>query len=126
MNTKACLKCELDKDSLEKIQHIKNELTAYQPVWKLLSRLFDRFQLKEYEVLILDIHFLLNHVRLTPERINVVYLLSLSKSCELLANRFTTDMLETYHSFYEMLHVSSVQLRLMYESYSEQIEASVK
>ena len=124
MNAKVYLKSRLTESDEEKIRRILNELQLYHPVWKLLSRLFNGFSLKEYEVLIFDLHFLLNYLQVHDREINLAYLLSLSKSCELLANHFTVEMLETYHAIYECLHVDSIQFKLMFEQLSEQFDAS--
>lgn len=124
MTTKVYLKSRLTEKDEEKIRRIESDLRMYYPVWKILSRLFNGFDLKEYEVLIYDLNFLLNYLRVHNREINLTYLLSLSKSCDLLANHFTTEMLETYHAIYECLHVDSVQFRLMFEQLSEQFDVS--
>jgi len=102
---------------------MRSNLNAYHPVWKLLSRLFNDFQLKEYEVLILDFHFLINFLKVHDGELNLIYLLSLSRSCNLLANHFTVEMLETYHALYELLTDTAIELEEMFAELSNQYDA---
>lgn len=122
MKNKTILKSCLSSKDIETLRQIEIDLGLYQPVWKMLGRMFGHFDIQEWASVRADILILIRSQEMNYQPVNLSYLHSLSTSFELLSSRFTLDMLETYGKLYQTLVDDGLAIQRMYEELSDQLE----
>lgn len=120
MEKKATTKYRLTTADVEVLVRIAIEMRQWRGLWKYLGKLFNGFDIQEWDMLYNDLRTFLNVNEMLNAGIELKYLLSLSKSFELLSERFAVEMLESFGAIYGFVTDSGLAIHKLYEDLSEQ------